>query len=291
MFSQFFGNYLLNHGLVTTDQLSDALARQSQTRAKLGVLAINAGYMTPEQVDMVHMQQQKVDKRIGDIAVDMGYMTEAQVNELLKQQGLAHLQLGQVLVDSGYMTNAQFADALFNYKLENSLTDIDFAEKTGNKVNEIVTAFFKLDGLPQQTILTDYVTLLFKNLIRFVGDDFVPLTPDSLPVLHTGRCAYQKTHGALESTIVFDAPDSAYTAFASRFAGETLSDSDEMTDAANGEFLNLHDGLYAVNVSDEYSAIVNIDPQEYGRDITFKGNVRRISLVYPFGTVNFSVIQ
>ena len=77
------------------------------------------------------------------------------------------------------------------------------------------------------------------------------------------------------TTIVFDAPDSAYTAFASRFAGETLSDSDEMTDAANGEFLNLHDGLYAVNVSDEYSAIVNIDPQEYGRDITFKGNVRR----------------
>ena len=65
MFTQFFGNYLLNHGLVTSQQLSRALTDQKNTRAKLGVLAINAGYMTPEQVDAVHTEQQRVDMRMG----------------------------------------------------------------------------------------------------------------------------------------------------------------------------------------------------------------------------------
>ena len=97
MFTQFFGNYLLNKGLVSASQLSDALSVQKQTRLKLGVLAINAGYMTAEQVDMVHAAQQKVDKRIGDIACEMGFLTEEKVMELLKSQGAAHLQLGQGL--------------------------------------------------------------------------------------------------------------------------------------------------------------------------------------------------
>ena len=43
MFTQFFGNYLLNSGLVSPEKLSDALGRLSETKLRLGVLAINAG--------------------------------------------------------------------------------------------------------------------------------------------------------------------------------------------------------------------------------------------------------
>ena len=58
MFTQFFGNYLLNSGLVSPEKLSDALGRLSETKLRLGVLAINAGIMTAEQVDKVHAEQQ-----------------------------------------------------------------------------------------------------------------------------------------------------------------------------------------------------------------------------------------
>ena len=54
MFSQFFGNYLLNKGLVSPEWLDDALSKQKDTRLKRGVLAVDAGIMTAAQVDMVH---------------------------------------------------------------------------------------------------------------------------------------------------------------------------------------------------------------------------------------------
>lgn len=101
MFTQFFGNYLLNQKLVTPEQLVDALQEKQNTRMKLGVLAINAGYMTASQVERVHELQSKMDKRIGDIAVELGYMTEDQVMELLHAQPLGYLLLGQALVDKG----------------------------------------------------------------------------------------------------------------------------------------------------------------------------------------------
>lgn len=290
MFTQFFGNYLLNKGLVTASQLSDALSAQKQTRLKLGVLAINAGYMTPEQVDMVHAEQQRVDKRIGDIACDMGFLTQEQISELLSTQGAAHLQLGQALVDAGAMTNASFADALNSYKAENSLTDVDFDDKSGSKINEIITRFYNFERETEHEMLSEYVTLLFKNIIRFIGDDFTPLSPDKLPSARIAFAAVQKTNGALECTTAIEASEQAYISFGSRYAGETLSDADEMTDASNGEFLNLHNGLFCVNISNEKEAEIKLAPQEYLRDSSISGTVYRIPLVFSFGTVNFLIV-
>ena len=289
MFTQFFGNYLLNKGLVSSAQLSRALSDQKNTRAKLGVLAINAGFMTAQQVDEVHAEQQRVDMRMGDLAVKMGYLTNEQVDMLLSQQGMAHLALGQTLIESGVMTNSEFADALNNYKAENSLTDIDFADKTGNKINEIIAHFFNFEGEPQKDLLTEYVTLLFKNIIRFIGDDFTPLSPEKIPSTRSSFSAIQKTEGAFVSTTIFDAAESAYISFASRYAGETLTDADEMADAANGEFLNLHNGLFTVNVSNERSQEIKLLPQEFQKGGTIQGPAYRIALVFPFGTVCFYI--
>ncbi len=287
MFTQFFGNYLLNKGLVTAAQLSDALSIQKQTRLKLGVLAINAGYMTPEQVERVHAEQQRADKRMGDIAVEMGYLTEAQVDELLHAQGAAHLQLGQALVDSGVMTNASFADALNSYKAENSLTDVDFSDKSGTKINELISGFYRFDGEPEKELLCEYTVLLFKNIVRFIGDDFTPLTPEKLPSVKLEFSAVQDMTGALHCTTAIEGSEQAYINFGSRYAGERLTDADEMTDASNGEFLNLHNGIFCVNVSNFKDMEITLTPQQYIRSGSIAKTVYRIPLVFPFGTINF----
>lgn len=289
MFTQFFGNYLLNKGLVSASQLSDALSVQKQTRLKLGVLAINAGYMTAEQVDMVHAAQQKVDKRIGDIACEMGFLTEEKVMELLRSQGAAHLQLGQALVDSGAMTNAQFADALKGYKTENSLNDVDFTDPNGEKLNDIIAAFYRFDGEDKGELLTEYVTLLFKNIIRFIGDDFTPLAFEKLPSVRVNFSAKQAMNGALVCSTYLEAPEQAYISFATRYAGEDIVEPDEMADASCGEFLNLHNGLYCVNISNERDMEIKLEPQDYIRSESISGPVYRIPLVFPFGTVNFLI--
>ncbi|MGN0666384.1 MAG: chemotaxis protein CheX [Huintestinicola sp.] len=290
MFTQFFGNYLLNNGLVSAQQLADALAIQKTTRLKLGVLAINAGYMTADQVDKVHAEQQRVDKRIGDIACDMGFLTHDQVEELLSSQGQAHLQLGQALVDNGYMTNAQFADALANYKKENSLTDVDFSGSDNDKIKEIIKKFYSFSDVENNADFTEYVTLLFKNIIRFIGDDFTPAAPSVSASVEPQSASVQDLEGALRFRSAFYGDAPAYSAFASRYAGEDVSGDEDMCDAANGEFLNLHNGLFSVNMSNESSREVTLLPQfSIKNEAISAGKVYSIPMVFPFGTVNFVV--
>lgn len=290
MFTQFFGNYLLNKQLVDTKQLADALAVQKQTRPRLGVLAINAGYMTAEQVDMVHAEQQRVDKRIGDIACDMGFLTHEQVEELLSSQGAAHLQLGQALVNSGAMTNAAFAEALNSYKNENSLTDVDFSDGSGAKIDELIKKFYNFSDDSRSTYLTEYIALLFKNIIRFIGDDFTPLASKKLTEAASELAAVQKITGDFSCSTVISAPEKAYLGFASRYAGEELTELDEMAHASCGEFLNLHNGLFTVNISNEMNTELKLQPQDYLENSGISGEIYVIPLVFPFGTVSFMAV-
>lgn len=291
MFTQFFGNYLLNKGLVPADKLSEALSAQSRTRPKLGVLAINAGYMTARQVALVHARQQQTDKRMGDLAVEMGFMTDEQVSELLSVQGEGHLKLGQALIDSGVMTNESFAEALNAYKEENSLTDVDFSEDSGEKIDGIISRFYSFPVCTNGEFLQEYITLLFKNIIRFIGSDFTPMTPARAARNELRFAALQKTSGAFNATTAIECDEAAYICFASRYADETLTEADEMADASNGEFLNLHNGLFCVNMSNDMGQVVELSPQEYRRNGCLDEFVLRIPLIFPFGTVNFLIAE
>ena len=99
MYTQFFGNFLLSRGVVTSEQLINAIKEESTTHIKLGTLAIHAGYMTASEADNIIIMQTHEDKRFGELAVQGGYMTEEQVNSLLKMQKPDYLLLGQILIE------------------------------------------------------------------------------------------------------------------------------------------------------------------------------------------------
>ena len=57
MYTQFFGNFLLSRGVVTSEQLINAIKEESTTHIKLGTLAIHAGYMTASEADNIIIMQ------------------------------------------------------------------------------------------------------------------------------------------------------------------------------------------------------------------------------------------
>ena len=116
LFSQFFGNYLLNQNILTKEQIISALEDTQNTRLKLGVLAINSGYMTSSQVARVHDTQVLKDKKFGDIAIELGYLTKEQVQELLNDQPKGYLLLGQAIIEKGFITEKDFESILNSYK-------------------------------------------------------------------------------------------------------------------------------------------------------------------------------
>ena len=290
MFTQFFGNYLLHQQLVSPEHLSEVLQSMKTTRLKLGVLAINAGLMTAAQVERAHDEQQRVDKRIGDVMVDLGFLTKNQVETLLKTQPAGHLLLGQTLVDNGYMTTTQFERALNSYKLENSISDSDFTAESDEASVKLVKHFYNFSTAGNSEYVTSYVSMLFKNLIRFIGDDFTPL--DTCPAAGTlVNCVVQRIEGALSAITIIDGDASAMIEFASRFAKEQLSEADEYTQACVSEFINLHNGLFAVNMSNDHGIELKLEPQCYydSMDINALPNACVVPVCFSFGTINFII--
>ena len=60
MYAQFFGNYLLSHG-ITKEQLMHAMQEANNEHPKLGTLAMHAGYMSASEVDRVIIMHMKTN--------------------------------------------------------------------------------------------------------------------------------------------------------------------------------------------------------------------------------------
>ncbi len=290
MFTQFFGNYLLNQNLVTPEQLVDGLQEKKNTRMKLGVLAINAGYMTASQVERVHEMQSKMDKRIGDIAVELGYMTDEQVMELLHAQPLGYLLLGQALVDKGYMNNSQFEDAINAYKEKYSLTDEEIAQNEDSKIGTLITSLCDFSQTSNPALYEEFVSLLMNNLVRFVGDDFTPLEPVAMNDFSGLKSTTQGITGEFSTVTSIIADEPTFIEFATRYAGEEITEMNEYVEASAQDFINLHNGLFTVNVSNNQQIELKLTPPTPLSDVEMTtNNILVLPFQYPFGIIRFCI--
>lgn len=267
MFSQYFGQYLLNQGLVSGDKLHQAILAQKETHVKLGVLAINQAYMTARQVEEVHQAQMTVDKRFGEIAVELGYITEVQVGELLSSQKNAHLLLGQALIDMDEFTYETFSQSLSSFKEAYSLTDDQFSSITNGNIETLVSSILLQNHLGGKQWLCDYVSLFAKNLVRFIDSNIRLEIGDGQ---NQSRCEWTFSQDILKDdlskTVTIAGDENAMLHLASRYAQESIETPDEMMEASVGEFLNLHNGIFLVNLSNQ-GIELNLKPQVPARNI------------------------
>lgn len=291
MFAQFFGAYLLNNKLVEPDTLAQAIDDKKNTRMRLGVLAINAGLMTAEQVEHVNVAQQSVDKRFGDLCVDLGYLTSADVDRLLSEQPTDYLLLGQTLVNNGTLTNAEFESAISAYKAHYQLSDDDISNNQNDKLSAIVKDFFHFNTAENARIYTEYVTLLFKNIIRFIGDDFTPLEASVVNSADAEYIVRQRIHGKYDADVCIACSKAEYIDFAERFSKEELSEANDYVNEIVGEFLNVNNGLFVVNESNQLGIELSLDPQTYLNNGTvgFANPAFCIPVAFAFGEIEFII--
>lgn len=268
MFSQYFGHYLLNRELISKDQLADALDFQQSVHVKFGVMAVDEGFMTSAQVEEVHEKQKQMDKRFGEIAVDLGYLTNEQVELLVGKQKQSHLYLAQALVDRGYMTIEQFSSALNDYKKENSLSDAQFEAIKSGDIDALVD---QVIDIAKKETYGQYLTLFAKNMIRFIDDQaFVDVaTLDN--ALQGKWLVHQTIEGKAPLFTAICADEDLFLYIASKYAEETLSEVDEMAQASVSEFLNLHNGIYLVNMSNN-GIELSMKPQQVSENATVSGD-------------------
>lgn len=98
MIAKFLGQFLLEKGVITKEDLIKALEYQKENHKRFGSYALRMGYLTVEQLNELYRLQLQKPEKIGELAIQKGYLTPQQVEEILQRQRNDHLMLGEILV-------------------------------------------------------------------------------------------------------------------------------------------------------------------------------------------------
>lgn len=254
MFSQLFGKYLVEKGVIGTDDYQTAIRKQLDVRVKLGTIAVAEGLLTEEQVETLNKLQMQFDKRFGDLAVEKEYLTQEQVEMLLKKQGNPYMQFLEVLLEQGRVNVSQMDAQLSAFQKEKGFSDADMTALKNDDFDALMPIF----AFSSKPFVTELAGLAVRNLNRFVTRDFYVGQIRHVEQMEYRYLAGQRTTGDydLYMAIVEEEDNGGFTTLASAFAGERFDQVNADVYDAVCEFINCSSGLFASDVS---SKGINMD--------------------------------
>lgn len=131
--------------------------QQSQQKSRLGILLTQRGLVSRQQLDEALALQAQTGTRLGEILISRGWLTERQLNKVLRRQSRVRLiaTVGAVLLGpmQPFMANAN--------AVEDGITSEQFIERTGIKeLSEQEMSSVSGRGLNEQQANTNYERLL-----------------------------------------------------------------------------------------------------------------------------------
>ena len=108
------GEILIAQGMITNEQLVEALQVHKRTGVSLGTVMVKLGYLSEDELTSVLGAQIQLDqkKRIGEVLIDQGLITAEQLDAGLEEQKRSKLQLGKCLIKLGFISEDKLVDVL-----------------------------------------------------------------------------------------------------------------------------------------------------------------------------------
>jgi len=283
---KFFGQFLLENGYITENQLLDAINFQNQFDAlKVGQVAIKNEYMTNDQVQSVNLEQRRKDKLFGELAVEMGYLTWDQLENSIDIQKDTHIYIGEALVELGHLTQEQLKGYLEEFHVE---------QKPLKRLEDIIPHDF--DMRHEVFTLLDMSIKMFRRMASLylkLGEGFFKTS--SVENLYV--CIQIGFTGSLDFTYFLNLPKNVAITMTRNLYGnkdmkcfdDTICDSigelgNVICGNANTQMARLgHDSSFSVPLSFTYDETMKIDIPEGKRVLVFPGSV-------PIGYVEVGVI-
>jgi hypothetical protein len=225
MIAKFFGQFLLERGALTGDQLLQAVEHQRAMHQKFGSYALRFGYLTLDQINELHREQIYRSEKIGELAVARGFLTKEQVAEILLRQKNDHLLLGEAIVKLGFMDREGLYLRLDEYHRLTMAEDLHIA----------------MDHFPEEPVLLKLCELLAGLLSRFFDLKAKPLMPMRQPqVRYEYSCAVARLANRRKPIrVVLAAPPAVSRAIAGHFFGTQGPLDEKSAKEAVEEFLNV----------------------------------------------------
>ncbi|MBP3610523.1 MAG: hypothetical protein J6J42_09335 [Lachnospiraceae bacterium] len=264
MVEYILGNYLVETGKITKEQLAQTLEKQDSVRVKLGLIAVDEGMMSLEQTNEVNRLQALMDQRFGDIAVQKGYLSEDQVSKLLKKQGNAYLSFIQTLVDGNYLDMEDIDLVVNSFRLINNYSNSEMEDLKSDEPERIVPLFIPEEGKQFTTLISTAV----KTLIRLIDRHIYIGKAEMTTTFPARDMVSQSLKGDPGYVSCLSDGNGALLQVCSVYGQEDFTELDlDALDAA-GELLNCINGLYASSLSRE-GHFLELMPPDYD-DVTDK---------------------
>ncbi|TWH05993.1 MULTISPECIES: chemotaxis protein CheX [Pseudoxanthomonas] len=233
---KFLGQFLLERGLITPQQLLAATEAQRASNPLLGELAVRQGLLTEAQARRINERQRAEDRRFGDIAIELGLLDAREVEALLSAQKAGRKLFGQVLVEQGVLDAETLEQALAEHHAE---------QQAGNEELAGALAGHRLGALAQEA--TELCVRLFP---RMLGTQCQPvgLVDDALPTATWPYTAHVRISGERSLRVGLSCDRATLQALACAFLRMPSEQCDsELAVDALGEIVNVLMGYVVRN--------------------------------------------
>jgi len=107
-----FGEYLIEKGLITGEQLDDALAIQESINHRLGTIATMEDIITVAELYDILDRQNLLGSPFGETAKLLHLINDKQLSDLLRRQQREKMKVGEILVGLIYLQKLEMEAAL-----------------------------------------------------------------------------------------------------------------------------------------------------------------------------------
>jgi hypothetical protein len=112
-----FGLYLKKKGIISAEQLVDAIEEQLNTLVPIGQLALEEGVLSARDIfEVLQAQNDSPHERFGELAVEMRLMTRDDLMRLLMIQADRKRPIADILVEQGILDERQAASELAAFR-------------------------------------------------------------------------------------------------------------------------------------------------------------------------------
>jgi CheY-specific phosphatase CheX len=253
MNTRFFGQYLLEKGRITSQQLLDALEYQKEITAPIGAMSLEQSLLTTEQFKKVLEQQKKKNRSFGELACEMGFLSQTQLEGLAKKPETSHrLRLAEALVCKGSISPETLEKELKEYNKESERV-----------TSEISTTF---SSLAHKKIVKTFTDLILVMFTQFGKQDII------IERCETGKekvrlfrwVISQKIAGEdVEFNCVLSVPPKLLLQMASTMLDENIMTADELALDATKEFVNIANGTACAKLSEDGVSLTMMPPEVF----------------------------
>lgn len=129
------GDRLVHEGLLTQEELQQALALQNSDDLKLGEAISRLGFLTDKQIaDCVAAKPRQ--QRVGDLLVAQKLITDEQLGNVLIEQKGSGKRIGETVVELGYITEEAFLKFMSSW-LKVPLVDLNSFQEQADVIRRI----------------------------------------------------------------------------------------------------------------------------------------------------------